>query len=131
MLVLTRKTDEQILIGENIKITLVRVRGNSVRIGIEAPRDVRVVRGELDATRKDDSPRAQEEVHDLEQVFAHPESQVISGRAKVGGGKLQISLSKETLRSTAGTSDCRGQVNRADDATKLHRRPLAGFLSAT
>ena len=47
MLVLTRKADEQILIGDNIKITLVRVRGNSVRIGIDAPREVRVVRGEL------------------------------------------------------------------------------------
>ena len=47
MLVLTRKMDEQILIGEDIKITLVRVRGNSVRIGIEAPKHVRVVRGEL------------------------------------------------------------------------------------
>ncbi len=52
MLVLTRKTDEQILIGDNIKITLVRVRGNSVRIGIEAPRDVRIVRGELESRGK-------------------------------------------------------------------------------
>ncbi len=49
MLVLTRKADEQILIGDNIKITLVRVRGNAVRIGIDAPRDVRIVRGELEA----------------------------------------------------------------------------------
>ena len=47
MLVLTRKMDEQILIGDDVKITLLRVRGNSVRIGIEAPRDVRVVRSEL------------------------------------------------------------------------------------
>lgn len=47
MLVLTRKLDEQIVIGEDIKVTLLRVRGNTVRIGIEAPRDVRVVRGEI------------------------------------------------------------------------------------
>jgi len=47
MLVLTRKLQEQILIGENIRITVLRVKGNKVRIGIDAPTNVRVVRGEL------------------------------------------------------------------------------------
>jgi carbon storage regulator CsrA len=47
MLVLTRKMHEQIMIGQDITVTIVRVRGNTVRIGIEAPRQVRVVRGEL------------------------------------------------------------------------------------
>ena len=47
MLVLTRKNQEKIQIGENITITIVRIKGNSVRVGIEAPDDVRVVRGEL------------------------------------------------------------------------------------
>lgn len=49
MLVLTRKLQERIHIGENITITVVRVQGNTVRIGIEAPGDVRVVRGEVAA----------------------------------------------------------------------------------
>jgi len=47
MLVLTRKLHEQILIGSDITVTIVRVHGNAVRIGIEAPRHVRVIRGEL------------------------------------------------------------------------------------
>jgi carbon storage regulator CsrA len=47
MLVLTRKSQERIHIGDNITITLVRIQGNTVRIGIEAPGDVRVVRGEV------------------------------------------------------------------------------------
>ena len=47
MLVLSRKLDEQIQIGPNITITLVRIRDGSVRIGIDAPRDVRVLRAEL------------------------------------------------------------------------------------
>jgi carbon storage regulator CsrA len=47
MLVLTRKANQQIQIGENIVITVLQIKGNSVRLGIEAPRDVRVVRGEL------------------------------------------------------------------------------------
>ena len=48
MLVLTRKAGEQILIGDNIRLTLVRVQGNRVRVGIDAPDSVRVVRGELE-----------------------------------------------------------------------------------
>lgn len=47
MLVLTRKPDQQIQIGENIRITIVRVKGQSVRIGIEAPREIHVMRTEL------------------------------------------------------------------------------------
>ncbi len=47
MLVLTRKQQERIHIGDNITITVVRIQGNGVRIGIEAPREVRVVRGEV------------------------------------------------------------------------------------
>ena len=47
MLVLTRQTNERILIGEDIVIEVREVRGNQVRIGIEAPKDVPVVREEI------------------------------------------------------------------------------------
>ena len=47
MLVLTRKHKEQIQIGDAITVTVLRVKGKSVRIGIEAPQDVRIVRTEL------------------------------------------------------------------------------------
>src|SRR5262249_23278152 len=47
MLVLTRKLQQQIKIGEQITVTILRVKGNTVRVGVEAPRAVRVVRGEL------------------------------------------------------------------------------------
>lgn len=47
MLVLTRKAKQQIQVGDNIVITIVQVRGQAVRVGIEAPRDLRVVRGEI------------------------------------------------------------------------------------
>jgi carbon storage regulator CsrA len=47
MLVLTRKLQQQIKIGEQITVTILRVKGNTVRVGVQAPRDVRVVRGEL------------------------------------------------------------------------------------
>jgi carbon storage regulator CsrA len=47
MLVLTRKQNEKIQIGDNVFLTVLRIKGNTVRLGIEAPQDVRVVRGEL------------------------------------------------------------------------------------
>jgi len=47
MLVLTRKTGEQIKIGDNIVVTILEVNGNQVRVGIDAPREVPVVRTEL------------------------------------------------------------------------------------
>lgn len=53
MLVLTRKPDEQIRIGDDIVITIVRVKGNTIRVGVEAPKGVRVIRGELEGKPKD------------------------------------------------------------------------------
>jgi carbon storage regulator CsrA len=47
MLVLTRKLQEKIRIGDQITITILRTKGKSVRLGIEAPLEVPVVRGEL------------------------------------------------------------------------------------
>lgn len=47
MLVLTRKLQEQICIGDNVTISVLKIKGNTVRIGIDAPRDVRVLRGEI------------------------------------------------------------------------------------
>ncbi|MEE2935323.1 MAG: carbon storage regulator [Planctomycetota bacterium] len=48
MLVLSRKEGEKLVIGDSIVVTVNRISGNRVSIGIEAPRDVRIVRGELD-----------------------------------------------------------------------------------
>ena len=48
MLVLSRKQNERIRVGETVVVTVVRVSGDKVRIGIEAPPNVRVLRDELD-----------------------------------------------------------------------------------
>lgn len=47
MLVLTRRPDQRIVIGDEIVITVLEVKGDSVRIGIDAPRSVRVHREEV------------------------------------------------------------------------------------
>lgn len=47
MLVLTRKLNEEIVIGDNIRITIVEVAPGRVKIGVDAPKSVRVDRGEI------------------------------------------------------------------------------------
>ena len=49
MLVLSRKVGERLWIGENISITVVKISGGGVRIGVEAPAELPVVREELKA----------------------------------------------------------------------------------
>ena len=56
MLVLCRSVDQQIRIGDEIVLTVVRIHGNRVHIGIEAPKDVRIDRAELDQKPKEQSP---------------------------------------------------------------------------
>ncbi len=58
MLVLSRKVNERILIGEDVVISIVRLEGNQVRLGITAPRDVRVVRSEIAHRSHRDRPRS-------------------------------------------------------------------------
>ena len=53
MLVLSRKEGERVSIGDNVTLVISKISGNRVTIGIEAPRNVKVVRGELDLTAAD------------------------------------------------------------------------------
>lgn len=58
MLVLTRKAGEAICIGDDIEVRIVAVRGQKVRLAIEAPRDVSVRRSELTAPDSASNVRA-------------------------------------------------------------------------
>ena len=58
MLVLTRKLMEKLYIGDDICVTVVRLEGGQVRLGIDAPREIAVVRAELlDGRRAAAAPR--------------------------------------------------------------------------
>ena len=48
MLVLSRQIHEKIVIDGGIEITILKVKGNTIRLGIDAPKDVRILRGELE-----------------------------------------------------------------------------------
>lgn len=71
MLVLTRKIGTNILIGDDIKISLISVDGDKARIGIEAPRDVRILREESIIDTIQENQRAASEVMDLKEMFSH------------------------------------------------------------
>ena len=58
MLVLTRKLMEKLYIGNDVCVTVVRLEGGQVRLGIEAPREISVVRAELIEGRTTDSTEA-------------------------------------------------------------------------
>jgi len=50
MLILTRKKGESIIIGDNIQIQVLNVKGGQVRIGIDAPREFQIFREEIDTS---------------------------------------------------------------------------------
>lgn len=66
MLVLSRQRDETIMIGDDIEITVVDIRGDKVRLGITAPRAVQVHRKEVyEAIKRENAEAAQFRVDDL------------------------------------------------------------------
>ena len=60
MLVLSRKKDESIVIDENIVITVVEIRGDKVRLGIQAPRAIPIHRSEIHAAIQNEQAAAAE-----------------------------------------------------------------------
>ena len=67
MLVLSRQRDETIMIGDEIEITVVDIRGDKVRIGINAPRSVQVHRKEVyEAIKRENAEASRVQVDDLD-----------------------------------------------------------------
>jgi carbon storage regulator CsrA len=87
MLVLTRKQKESIKIGDSIVITILRVQGQSVRVGIEAPREVRVVRGELSASKPEDGAEKATETQVIDFRFT-PEQPASDSNPRPARGPL-------------------------------------------
>jgi carbon storage regulator CsrA len=154
MLVLTRKLDEQILIGDDIKVTLIRVRGNTVRLGIEAPKDVRIVRGELKPLAEASSGDCDDgALTEREHAFAHPAlgkvnlpargtskspAKIAASRSKNANQTRQpsrLSLNVDRIAAEVNSEVFVGTVKASGDQptverAKTRRAPLANFVSA-
>ena len=65
MLVLSRHRDESIMIGDDVVVTIVDIRGDKVRLGIDAPSDIPVHRQEVyDAIQRENREAAKSQAHD-------------------------------------------------------------------
>jgi carbon storage regulator len=58
MLILSRRVNEKIVIGDNVVVSVIEVRGDQVKIGIEAPKSVKVYREEVFEAIQDENRRA-------------------------------------------------------------------------
>jgi len=111
MLVLTRKPNQQLRIGEDIVITVVKVRGNTIRLGIEAPKDVRVIRAEIEAREQSVSEASATKMTILSIA---PDTEVTVAAAQTEGDALQPAvdgLTASDASSTCGSTPA-GSVKR-------------------
>jgi carbon storage regulator len=114
MLVLTRKYQEKIRIGDNITITVLRTKGKAVRLGIEAPANVPVVRGEL---------KFESEDADHEPALA---GSAIVGVPAPERGKRLRSVAAEPAWTTCSRQNTTSRQRGVQDAEIEHRRVPRG-----
>lgn len=85
MLVLTRKTDQEIVIADQIRVRVLEVRGNQVRLGIVAPKEISVHRAEVQAAAGWDLVASFCEIHETDgQSFQPPFQEVSLGASRLG-----------------------------------------------
>ena len=85
MLVLSRKPKQKIQIGDNISVTVVRIRGNTIQLGIDAPREVSIRRSEL--LERSQSSDAESNIG-LEPEDSLTESEVCASQEEDGDGHI-------------------------------------------
>lgn len=115
MLVLTRKVEQKIQIGPDITITILRVKGQSVRVGVEAPRSVRVLRAELPLHDELPEDAANDEVVSSQPVIRgtiRPKSALVRDRSNAGSTPVN-----------PGTPSMRGAGNRGVASSSGSMRP--------
>lgn len=104
MLVLTRKSHEQIQIGDNITITILRVKGGAIRVGIDAPRNVSVLRKELSGKpAKNDKTQVEAVATEASVAVAA----VTTRRRKMEGAASILAGGKTTMTNTCPAADPR------------------------
>lgn len=93
MLVLTRKIGQKLIIGDNIEITIVDARGDAIKLGINAPRDVKIYREEIYAEISKANKEANQQANNLvlDDILKNvkPSSSSASITPSITGEKLQ------------------------------------------
>ena len=73
MLVLTRKAGESIVIGDNIEITVIETKGDQIKLGIKAPKEVEIHRKELYEAIQQANQQAANQSFNINQLFRKKE----------------------------------------------------------
>ena len=91
MLVLSRQRDETIMIGDDVQITVVDIRGDKVRIGINAPRHIQVHRKEVyDAIKRENEQAAKLSPRDVADVVERDADENKPDKESRGAGKSKL-----------------------------------------
>lgn len=133
MLVLTRRAKQQIRLGDDIIVTVLQVKGNAIRLGIEAPRETRIIRGELEFF-EDEPPKSLDTngkqkssrnvpTSPLKKTVANPTpSKSVAGKAIVSGP------TRLKIRSDSTASSCFPSVMKLASENAAEARPLKSFM---
>jgi len=124
MLVLTRKLEQSIQIGDDVTITILAVKGNTVRIGISAPEHVRVARSELNqkgAAQKGAAPKAVTLAASAGQPSSEGSPAVASMEVIEIQSRPDAPIKFDRLRTT-GMDSCGSRSKKAESLPPLHSR---------
>lgn len=121
MLVLSRKSNQEIMIGDDIQITVLQVKGNTIRLGIQAPSDVRIMRGEI----ADTSPNSKPAAGSIQKKLGLP------GSSKAADDKKSAAKSSDmrlplTVRFGKGNGEVDGRVEKIEENSDVSNPPPAG-----
>lgn len=125
MLVLSRKLEQEICIGDDIRIRIIKIKGNTVRIGIEAPGDVKVIRAELAFDPKAANPKAADQKESLPN---HPSAVVdTTDAARLGISRPELdNQATETIQI-----DCKAEPLDSRQILPMSRVSKAGIFPST
>jgi carbon storage regulator len=106
MLILTRKPGESLYIGDNIKVTIVEIKGNQIRVGIEAPSDQRIYREEIYLQILDENKKAAQGVlsdTSLEQLSGGWNRTAKGSCAAAAQPSRRVSLGGQSAKAQSGS----------------------------
>ena len=120
MLILTRKIGESILVGDNIRLVVLEIRGRQIRLGIEAPADIVVLREEIAQRLTDENLRAAS--------FNYPEvQQAVSALTLEFARRLALRPSRAESPTVTFESQALGRVTVSADQIITFASGLPGF----
>ena len=117
MLVLSRKLNETILIGDTVRVTLLGIEGDKIKIGVDAPRDVKIFREELvEATKNTNQQALAAPIvsFDLSKI-----KKPAAAKQKKASDKLSTTVKKGIRKTTAEKQTAEEEKSNADTKTEI------------